>query len=384
MPITRIDWRKTGLCLGAVCAAAIGSVLYYGSTEAAETAFEADVAALEHDGAILLEHLGAAPMLSGTVGSPSHAECSCPSASEVASLRSELERAHAALHEAQARIQQDLNAQLSSPPSSPPDHQTQPHGHGEHHGSAKPIIPGAPWAREHHTPWAHHTKAHRNDEPAAHHNAADPVVLRSAPATTDVHGHGDKPHDHSHAHSNQRRENNADLFSVEGREAPVLVVEKTHDTDWSKSDGAHQILKFKDKDGTTLPRAAVWASISGLLAAVHQFAVSHGLTYWITHGSLLGALRDGHIIPWDNDCDIAMIEADVERFDEALRSGGDFTGHPGIVAVRFVHKLHPWKSTLNLHFQSVQPCVAMHPFCSNLLSVHPNAAALVRTRTALR
>ena len=33
---------------------------------------------------------------------------------------------------------------------------------------------------------------------------------------------------------------------------------------------------------------------------------SHGIPYWACHGTLLGLVRDGRLIPWDHDVDIAL------------------------------------------------------------------------------
>jgi len=38
-----------------------------------------------------------------------------------------------------------------------------------------------------------------------------------------------------------------------------------------------------------------------------------GIPYWICHGTLLGLVRDGRLIPWDHDIDLAVWEWDVER-----------------------------------------------------------------------
>ena len=50
-----------------------------------------------------------------------------------------------------------------------------------------------------------------------------------------------------------------------------------------------------------------------------------GVRYWLDLGSLLGAVRDGRTIPWDNDFDLSTLDPDItERNDlwEKLRSKG--------------------------------------------------------------
>ena len=37
------------------------------------------------------------------------------------------------------------------------------------------------------------------------------------------------------------------------------------------------------------------------------------INYWVCHGSLLGLARDGDLIPWDHDVDIAIWESEYSK-----------------------------------------------------------------------
>lgn len=51
-----------------------------------------------------------------------------------------------------------------------------------------------------------------------------------------------------------------------------------------------------------------------VLQYVHDFCDSRGIKYSLAYGTLLGAVRHGGYIPWDDDIDIAMLRDDYERF----------------------------------------------------------------------
>ena len=54
--------------------------------------------------------------------------------------------------------------------------------------------------------------------------------------------------------------------------------------------------------------------ILGNLLAVDSVCRQHGLRYYIYDGTMLGAVRHGGFIPWDDDLDIAMPREDYEVF----------------------------------------------------------------------
>lgn len=61
----------------------------------------------------------------------------------------------------------------------------------------------------------------------------------------------------------------------------------------------------------------------GILDSVHAYCEAHGLRYFLSSGTLIGAVRHGGYIPWDDDLDIYMPRKDYELF---LQSYNDPNG----------------------------------------------------------
>ncbi len=56
-----------------------------------------------------------------------------------------------------------------------------------------------------------------------------------------------------------------------------------------------------------------------VLDAIDAYCHDNNLTYFISSGTLLGAVRHGGYIPWDDDIDIIMPSDDYLKFREACR-----------------------------------------------------------------
>lgn len=55
-----------------------------------------------------------------------------------------------------------------------------------------------------------------------------------------------------------------------------------------------------------------------VLEVIDRICRQHGLEYWLSGGSMLGAVRHQGFIPWDDDLDIEMLRPDFERLMQIL------------------------------------------------------------------
>lgn len=77
---------------------------------------------------------------------------------------------------------------------------------------------------------------------------------------------------------------------------------------------------FRDevRCGFYIPTAIkqAWAAELEVLDAIDRICAKHGIRYFADWGTILGAVRHGGFVPWDDDLDICMLRDDYIRFKQ--------------------------------------------------------------------
>ena len=69
-------------------------------------------------------------------------------------------------------------------------------------------------------------------------------------------------------------------------------------------------------NGEGTPLRTAQKKMLEVLLEFDRVCKKNGLVYWIDFGTLLGAVRHGGFIPWDDDIDLSMPPEDYRRFKE--------------------------------------------------------------------
>lgn len=62
------------------------------------------------------------------------------------------------------------------------------------------------------------------------------------------------------------------------------------------------------------------AVLAEMFGWFHDFCAAHGLRYYMLGGTMLGAVRHGGFIPWDDDIDLGMPRADFQRLEQLMQA----------------------------------------------------------------
>jgi phosphorylcholine metabolism protein LicD len=114
------------------------------------------------------------------------------------------------------------------------------------------------------------------------------------------------------------------------------------------------------------------------LTAVKEVFEKFGITLWLDFGTLLGAVREGRLIEWDLDIDLATWDRDRKKILWALKNlkEGQSKAKVDVGAPLFPNfhdthvSLYPYDSTIEIFLYQVRNNKAINVFSVNQNFLH--------------
>ena len=109
-----------------------------------------------------------------------------------------------------------------------------------------------------------------------------------------------------------------------------------------------------------------------MLIEVDRICKKYNIHYNIIAGTLLGAVRNGGFIPWDDDADVAMLRSEYEKFrkvckEELDKSRFEFQDHRNTRGYRWGYGKIRRKDIIN--FEKTQNIYYIF-FCANFVQIY--------------
>ena len=85
----------------------------------------------------------------------------------------------------------------------------------------------------------------------------------------------------------------------------------------------NELRKQYNPDGSALRN--LQEGLLDILVNFDSFCCAKGLSYSVSYGTMLGAIRHHGFIPWDDDVDTMMTRKEWEVFKKYIRDDGNIT-----------------------------------------------------------
>jgi len=76
----------------------------------------------------------------------------------------------------------------------------------------------------------------------------------------------------------------------------------------------YKIKHIEHFSNVEITKKEIVQQIYQMLKDMDKLFLKHNINYWMSGGTLLGAIRHNGLIPWDDDADFEILDSDVEKF----------------------------------------------------------------------